>query len=139
MAQGRKEVDLKQFSGAEIDALIAGATEEKAERTLQRLEPLRKEYAALVARIDTEVRPFGLDSHRFLTMTQPALRKAIIATLDGGERASRPTNTRVPPRYRNPENPEQTWTGRGMVPHWVRDFKARGGDLTTIEVPRPAK
>lgn len=136
MVQTKNEVDLKLLSGAEIDKLIAVATEEKAERTLQRLEPLRKEYADIVARIDAEVRPFGLDSHRFLTMTQQGLRKAIIATLDGGDRSQRPANTRVPPRYRNPENPEQTWTGRGMVPHWVRDFKARGGDLTTIEVPR---
>ena len=28
-----------------------------------------------------------------------------------------------PPKYRNPNNPEQTWTGRGKRPNWMN-----GGD-----------
>ncbi len=32
----------------------------------------------------------------------------------------------VAPKYRNPANPEQTWTGRGVSPAWVQALKAAG-------------
>jgi DNA-binding protein H-NS len=31
------------------------------------------------------------------------------------------TGSPVPPKYRNPANPEQTWSGRGKRPHWFND------------------
>ena len=33
---------------------------------------------------------------------------------------------KVAPKYRNPANPEQTWTGRGKSPLWVLDLKKTG-------------
>ena len=33
---------------------------------------------------------------------------------------------KVAPKYRNPANPEQTWTGRGVSPTWVQALKASG-------------
>jgi DNA-binding protein H-NS len=33
---------------------------------------------------------------------------------------------KVAPKYRNPANPEQTWTGRGVSPAWVQSLKAAG-------------
>lgn len=33
---------------------------------------------------------------------------------------------KVAPKYRNPANPEQTWTGRGVSPSWVQSLKAAG-------------
>ena len=32
----------------------------------------------------------------------------------------------VAPKYRNPANAEQTWTGRGISPAWVQALKAEG-------------
>ncbi len=32
----------------------------------------------------------------------------------------------VAPKYRNPANPAQTWTGRGKSPTWVAAMKAAG-------------
>jgi DNA-binding protein H-NS len=34
--------------------------------------------------------------------------------------------TKVAPKYRNPANPEQTWTGRGVSPAWVQALKTEG-------------
>lgn len=31
-----------------------------------------------------------------------------------------------PPKYRHPEDPEQTWTGRGRQPEWMKDALAEG-------------
>ena len=33
---------------------------------------------------------------------------------------------KVAPKYRNPANPEQTWTGRGVSPTWVQALKSAG-------------
>lgn len=33
---------------------------------------------------------------------------------------------KVAPKYRNPANPEQTWTGRGVSPTWVQELKTAG-------------
>jgi len=33
---------------------------------------------------------------------------------------------KVAPKYRNPANPDQTWTGRGVSPTWVQALKAAG-------------
>ena len=32
-----------------------------------------------------------------------------------------------PPKYRNPNDPEQTWTGRGRTPLWVKALENTGG------------
>ncbi|MCC6135011.1 MAG: H-NS histone family protein [Candidatus Contendobacter sp.] len=35
------------------------------------------------------------------------------------------------PKYRNPANPEQTWTGRGKKPGWLRD----AADQEALRIP----
>ena len=30
-------------------------------------------------------------------------------------------------KYRHPENPELTWSGRGRQPNWIKDHEANGG------------
>ena len=32
-----------------------------------------------------------------------------------------------PPEYRNPTDPEQTWTGRGRIPLWMKALENAGG------------
>jgi DNA-binding protein H-NS len=36
---------------------------------------------------------------------------------------------RVPPKYRNPDNPSETWTGRGRAPRWLAAELKRGSRL----------
>jgi DNA-binding protein H-NS len=37
-------------------------------------------------------------------------------------------------KYRNPANPEQTWTGRGKRPQWLRDALDQGANLEEFAV-----
>ena len=37
---------------------------------------------------------------------------------------------KVPPKYRNPDNAEITWTGRGVMPLWMRALIESGRDKT---------
>ncbi len=43
--------------------------------------------------------------------------------------------TKVPPKYRNPKDAEQTWTGRGRKPNWVIEFLKSGkNNLKSVEI-----
>jgi len=44
------------------------------------------------------------------------------------------TRQKTPVKYRNPEEPEQTWTGRGKRPGWLRDAINAGRDLEEFRV-----
>ena len=41
---------------------------------------------------------------------------------------------KVAPKYRNPADAEQTWTGRGKQPVWVREHLENGGTLDSITI-----
>ncbi|MFP4146695.1 MAG: H-NS family nucleoid-associated regulatory protein [Halorhodospira sp.] len=43
---------------------------------------------------------------------------------------------KVPPKYRHPEDPEMTWTGRGRKPKWVAHWVDElGRDLEELRIP----
>lgn len=47
----------------------------------------------------------------------------------GGKSAKTSTRKPVAPRYRNPDNQQETWTGRGKQPRWLAAKLAAGSDL----------
>ena len=40
----------------------------------------------------------------------------------------------VAAKYANPDNPSQTWSGRGRQPVWVRDALASGKTLDSLKI-----
>ncbi|MCL6282904.1 H-NS histone family protein [Ruegeria sp. 2012CJ41-6] len=42
--------------------------------------------------------------------------------------------TKAAAKYRNPANPEQTWTGRGRKPQWIHDALTSGADISDLEI-----
>lgn len=42
--------------------------------------------------------------------------------------------SKATPKYRNPDNPSQTWTGRGRKPAWFLQAMARGVDISELEI-----
>jgi hypothetical protein len=38
------------------------------------------------------------------------------------------------PKYRNPENPAETWSGKGSRPAWVEAALAEGKSLESLEI-----
>lgn len=38
------------------------------------------------------------------------------------------------PKYRHPENPSVTWTGKGRRPEWVKDALAAGKTLDDLSI-----
>ena len=45
----------------------------------------------------------------------------------------------VPPKYRNPTNPMQTWSGRGKQPRWVGSQIQAGRRLDDFLIDRAAR
>lgn len=37
-------------------------------------------------------------------------------------------------KYRNPADPEQTWSGRGRKPQWIHDALHSGADISDLEI-----
>ena len=72
----------------------------------------------------------------------------------GGARRGRPAGRGAPrgavaPKYRNPENPAETWAGRGLKPRWLtaamkggkkaEDFLISGIKASTTKQPKKTR
>lgn len=51
-----------------------------------------------------------------------------------GEGRRSTKGTKAQAKYRNPANPEQTWSGRGRKPQWVHDAIQAGADISDLEI-----
>jgi DNA-binding protein H-NS len=45
----------------------------------------------------------------------------------------------VPPKYRNPDNPSETWAGRGLKPRWLTAAIKAGKKLEHFSKAAPVK
>ncbi len=39
-----------------------------------------------------------------------------------------------PPKYRNPDDAAQTWSGRGRKPDWIKTAEAKGTDIASFAI-----
>lgn len=53
------------------------------------------------------------------------------ASGSGGTAASR---TPAEPKFRNPEDPSQTWSGRGRKPNWIKQAIDDGVDIESLRI-----
>lgn len=42
--------------------------------------------------------------------------------------------SKVAPKFRNPKNPDQTWSGRGLKPRWLQEALDRGQKLESFKI-----
>ncbi len=107
-------IDINTLSARELETLITKAKKRKT--VLKKRKPLATVRARLVAAARAE----GYTIEELFGAAAPARAAK-------GTRAPRKTaGTKVPPKYRNPANPEQTWTGRGKQPRWMAEEVAKG-------------
>lgn len=101
-------IDLKTLSPKELQALIASASAQMHEAHAAQIQTVRQ-------KIETLLSSSGLT----LEDIYPSLRKK------AGARKSAAGS--VAPKYRNPADPSQTWSGRGRQPAWfAAAIKRRG-------------
>ena len=86
------------------------------------IEQKRQIESELLGRIDEELAKIDVRRAELLAM-KPAAKPE--------EKKKRAKSSR-PPKFRNPSNPEQTWTGLGKPPIWISE-QGREACLITAE------
>ncbi len=99
----------------QLDALLKKENAIKSknhEKTLAQIVKLAKDNAITAKDIEA-------------AMGSTKAKKATKAKNVGAKKGAL-AGKKVAPKYRNPSNHEQTWTGRGVSPTWVQALKAEG-------------
>jgi DNA-binding protein H-NS len=97
-------IDLKSLNHNQLNDLIGRAQQRQEELAKDKLTKLRDKIVAMVT-----AEGFTLDD-----------------VFGGGRKSSRRTASKVKPKYRNPADPSQTWTGRGKRPRWFNAALSAG-------------
>lgn len=108
-------MELQGMSLSELNELSRRAAE-LAERT--RRESLATYRAETIKRIEA-------DGYTLADLGFVPINRQRVADAGDKPKVRRPAK----PKYRHPNNPEQTWTGRGKHPIWVRDALSVGYTL----------
>lgn len=112
-------IDLNNLSPKELQALIADAEAQMKHARAVQVQSVREKIEAL------------LDKNGFtLEDVYPSRGKA------AGKTAKRV----VAPKYRNPADPSQTWSGRGRQPLWFANaLKGRGVTIESLLIEQPTR
>jgi DNA-binding protein H-NS len=104
-----------------------------------------KELQGLQAKVDKEInkrrskiQEEGLKKIRLIAaeygLSEAALKKLSVDESSTSVKATPKKRGPVAPKYRNPLNSDEMWTGRGRKPKWVELFLASGGKLEEITI-----
>ena len=74
-------------------------------------------------------------------VTEKATLEERLSKLQPTDRAAKPDRSRraypkVLPKYRNPKNPRETWSGRGKQPRWLAKRLGAGSKLDDFLIDR---
>lgn len=53
----------------------------------------------------------------------------------GGRQPRIDKGVKLPPKYRNPKNPDETWSGKGPTPKWLKEYENGGGNKESCRIP----
>jgi DNA-binding protein H-NS len=101
--------------------------------TVEQLIALRGEVDALLSNKVTQERRNLESQLAALTRVNGGGAKRGRSTLRGSTRGP------VAPKYRNPENPSETWAGRGLKPRWLTAAMKKGKKLEHFSIAASAK
>jgi len=122
----RMTIDVQSLGPQELKALIAAAEHRKQLISARRpIGVVRRKLAALAKAAGyTLDELFGAGEER--TPAKPrraAVRKA----------------AKVAPKYRDPDNKRNTWSGRGRLPRWLADKTKHGRSVADFLIPGLAR
>ena len=93
--------------------------------SLEELKALRKDTDKAIANYEKRKR------QEALAAAEAAAKESgfSLAELLGDVKSGKGKSTVNPPKYRHPENPELTWTGKGRQPAWIKEAVDAGKPL----------
>lgn len=114
-----KASELKKMSRKDLEKLKA-----QIEKQIEKLAKADKKAAIDAAEKAAKAHGFSLSE---LTGSAPAKPR-------GRKAAKKPAGNVNPPKYRNPDNPDQTWTGKGRRPEWIKSAQDAGVDIEKMAI-----
>lgn len=111
-------IDLSGLSAKELGALIKSA---KKQQTFVAKRPAITRVRSQLTKL---AKASGYTIEELFADVAPARGRAK-ATKAPAKKAVRKLG-KVAPKYRNPANPKETWTGRGKQPRWLAAHTAKG-------------
>ncbi|MGR3464150.1 H-NS histone family protein [Limimaricola sp.] len=105
-------------------------TQNLHEMSRKELEKLRKDIDDALSTVSQRERKAALDAAE----RAAAEHGYSLAELADASAKGKKTKAKNPPKYRNPEDPTQTWSGRGRKPGWINEAEAAGRPLSDFEI-----
>lgn len=96
-----------------------------------------KELQALIENAQKALRNIQVNKRKEVMAQLKELAASInvsVEILESDKKASVRKGNPVPVKYRHPEDAEKTWTGRGVMPTWLRGLVEAGRDKAEFEV-----
>lgn len=97
--------------------------------SLNELKSLQKDVARSIKGFEDRKR------REAIAAAEAAARNAGFSLYELLGRTKQTKRTASPPRFRHPENPEVTWSGRGRQPTWYKDAIAAGISEDDLKIP----
>ncbi|MEL0083579.1 MAG: H-NS histone family protein [Gammaproteobacteria bacterium] len=94
-------------------------------KSIEELQQLISDAEDTIKKIQREKKSEVVRQMRQLASTIGVSIDIIPEGRSGGRRSSGP-RPKTPPKFHNPANPSQTWTGRGPKPKWFKEAIASG-------------
>lgn len=94
----------------------------------KRLKVSSQEVKELAKQIQTLASEHLMETNELLSLIKEAIEKY------GKKGSRRGSRGPVPPKYRNPNNPMETWTGRGRQPKWAVEMLSQGYTLEQLKI-----
>ncbi len=104
-------IDFQNMNEKELEALIENA--EKALRSLQVNK--RKEVMAQMKELASSI-------------------NVSVEIVENDKKSSVRKGAVVPIKYRHPDDPEKTWTGRGVMPTWLKTLVDAGHERSEFQI-----
>lgn len=116
------KTDLKNLTRRQLERLRSDI-----DKALARLEQSEKKEALKAAEKAARAHGFSLDQLTGNRTEKPAAKKPRANPKNDGR-------SKVAPKYKNPDNAEQTWSGRGRAPGWFHAHLEAGGSRQEMEI-----
>ncbi|MEG3191905.1 H-NS histone family protein [Lysobacter sp. D1-1-M9] len=119
-------IDINALSAKELQTLISKAKKRKT--TLNK----RKPVTVVRKKLTTQAKNEGYTIAELFGSGAAATPRSSSST----PRKARKSLGKVAPKYRDPSNPDNTWTGRGKQPRWLAAYTSAGRGLEEFKIDR---
>jgi DNA-binding protein H-NS len=116
-------IDLSRLSAKELDALIQQAKKRKT--TLSKRKPI----AVVRSKLTQLAKAEGYSIAELFGGAAPKPAPSAAGSAKARKTTKGYKLGKVAPKYRNPDNPAETWAGRGQQPKWLASRIAQGRKL----------